>query len=182
MVDVELLARRARRAAEWGRIRVAARVATAVAPLAVLAYAVSRCETAVCATAAALLATAIGLRWWSAEGGRAVKAGLLVGAAPMAAALLTIAVEGPGDPARLVTACGATCLLVGLAAGAAGSWHAMRSHRPDRWRYLAEVGVIASLTTALGCVGLGAGSTLAVLAAVLAGALAAALPAAVRTR
>jgi hypothetical protein len=180
MVDLEALARRARRAAEWGRLRSASRIGLAVIPLALLAALVSRAPAATTAVGLALLVATVALGWRSAEGARAARAGLKLGAIPMAAALFTIAVEGWCDPARSVTLCGLGCLLAGVVAGGASAWWAARTQPPRRLRAWSEIGLVASLTTALGCIGLGAGSALAVLAALAAGAAAAWLPARAR--
>jgi hypothetical protein len=180
MVDLEALARRARRAAEWGRLRSASRVGLAVVPLALLAALVSRAPAVTAGVGLALLGATVALGWRSAEGARAARAGLALGAIPMAAGLFTIAVEGWCDPHRAVTVCGLGCLLAGVVAGGASAWYAARTRSPRRLRAWSAIGLVASLTAALGCMGLGAGSALAVLAALAAGAGAAWVPA--RTR
>ena len=58
----------------------------------------------------------------------------------------------------------------GLFVGGASTWYALRTQTPHRLRACAQVGLVASLTTAIGCVGLGMGSALAVLGAIAAGA------------
>jgi hypothetical protein len=173
MVDLDALARRARRAAEWGHLRRASRVAFAVVPLTLLSMAVSADRALVAGIGAVLLAISVGLGWWSAEGGRAARAGLKLGAVPMAVALFTVAVEGWCDPRRALTPCGAGCLLAGVFAGAASAWCATRTQFPSfpgRLRVGGAIGLVASLTAALGCVGLGFGSASAVLAALAGGA------------
>jgi hypothetical protein len=181
MADLDALARRARRAAEWGRLRSASRVALAVVPLALLAALVSRAPAATGGVGLALLAATVALGWRSADGARAARAGLKLGAIPMAAALFTIAARGWCDPYRTVTLCGLGCLAAGVVAGGASAWWAARTRSPGRLRACSEIGLVASLTAALGCVGLGAGSALAVLAALAAGAAAAWLPARARS-
>jgi hypothetical protein len=180
MVDLEALAKRALRAAEWGRLRSASRIAAAVVPSAAVAILISPHRAAVFAIGLVLLAVTIALGWHNADGGRAARSGLKLGAIPMTAALFTIAVEGWCDPDRAVTLCGAGCLLAGLAAGGASAWYAVRTQTPRRFRFWSQVGLVASLTTSLGCIGLGFGGALAVLAAMAAGAAVAWVPA--RTR
>jgi hypothetical protein len=125
----------------------------------------------------ALLTVTMALGWWSAEGGRAARSGLKLGAIPMSIALLTIAVDGCGPDRAVLTLCGAGCLLAGIIAGGASAWYAIRTQSAGRLRLWSQIGLVAALTTALGCVGLGLGSALAVLAAMAAGAALAWAPA-----
>ncbi len=181
MVDLVALARRARRTAEWGRLRSASRVAFMIIPLTLLAALVSPNRIAVAAIGSVLLAVTVGLGWLNSEGARAARSGLKLGAIPMAVGLFTIAVEGWCDPGRAITLCGAGCLLAGLLAGGATAWYAIRTQAPGRLRVWAQVGLVASLTTAMGCVGLGVGSALAMLGAIAAGAAVVWAPARGRT-
>lgn len=180
MVDLEVLARRARRAAELGRLRSASRVAVAIVPFTLLALAVSPNREAIVGIALALLAVTVGLGWLSAEGARAARSGLKLGAIPMTVGLFTIAVEGWCDPNRAVTFCGIGCLVAGVFAGGASAWYAVRTQAPSRLRVWSQIGLVASLTTAMGCVGLGLGSALAVLGAMAVGAAVAWAPARAR--
>ena len=181
MVDLELLAKRARRAAEWGRLRVASRTALVVVPLALIALVAGTPAPAVAVIGAALVILTIGLGWWSAEGGRCARSGLRLGAVPMAASLITLAVEGAQAPNPALTVCGAGCLVASLIAGGGCAWYAVRNAPPLRWWARAETGLVASITTALGCVGLGVGSALAVIGAVAVGATVGWIPARART-
>jgi hypothetical protein len=177
MVDLEALARRAQRAAEWGRLRAASRIAALVLPLVLAAGAAGVHRPVVAGIGVALLAVGIALGWRDAAGGRAARSGLALGAVPMIVALLTVAVEGWCEPDQAVTLCGAGCLLAGLVAGGGSVYYALRAAPRRPLATWAEIGLVACLTAALGCVGLGLGSALAVLAAVVAGALAAWVPA-----
>jgi len=181
MVDLEALARRARRAAELGRLRSASRVAFAIVPFTLLAVAVSPNRGAIVGIAVALLAVTVGLGWLNAEGASAARSGLKLGAIPMTVGLFTIAVEGWCDPNRAVTLCGIGCLIAGVFAGGASAWYAVRTQTPSRLRVWSEIGLVASLTTAMGCVGLGLGSALAVVGAMAAGAAVAWVPARAQT-
>lgn len=176
MADLESLARRARRAAEWGRLRSASRIGAVVVPLTALAMLISPNRAAVAGVGVALLAAAVALGWLSAEGARAARSGLKLGAIPMTVGLFTIAVEGWCDPERAVTLCGIGCLFAGMFAGGASAWYAVRTQSPSRLRVWSQIGLVASLTAALGCVGLGLGSALAVLGAVALGAAVAWVP------
>ena len=100
----------------------------------------------------------------------------------MIAGLVTLAAEGWCDPDHAMTACGIGCLLAGLAAGGGSAWHAAATAPRRRLRAWAQIGLVASVTTALGCVGLGTGSALAVLGAMAAGALIGWGPARMRAR
>jgi hypothetical protein len=164
MVDLQVVAKRARRAAEWGRLRVASRITVAVVPLVLLAMMIGKGAAAVTAIGAVLVLACIGLGWQHADGGRAARAGLALGAIPMVAALVTCS-------------CGFGCLVAGLIAGGGSAWYAMRLAPPRRLATWAQIGLVASLTTALGCVGLGVGSALAIAAAMAAGSALAWIPA-----
>jgi len=181
MVDLEALAKRARRAAEWGRLRSASRVAFAVIPMALLATLVSPNRSAIAGISLLLLVVTVALGWRNAEGARAARSGLKLGSIPMAVGLFTIAVEGWCDPDRAITLCGIGCLSAGVFAGVASAWYAIRTQAPSRLRVWAQIGIVTSFTTALGCVGLGLGSALAVLGAMAAGAAVAWVPARART-
>jgi len=177
MVDLEALAERSRRAAEWGRLRAASRIAGLVLPLVLVACAAGVHRPVVAGIGVVLLGTCIALGWHSRAGGRAARSGLTLGAVPMATALLTVAAEGWCDPDRAVTLCGAGCLLAGLVAGFGSAYYAVRAAPQRPLATWAEMGLVASLTAALGCAGLGLGSGLAVIAAVVAGAILAWVPA-----
>lgn len=181
MVDLEALAKRARRAAEWGRLRSASRIGIAIVPIIFLAMLVSPSRGPSTSIGLALLVATIGLGWSGAAGARAARLGLRLGAVPMTAGLLTIAVEGWCDPDRTVTLCGAGCLLAGALAGGAVAWYAARTQSPSRLRVWWQVGIVASLAAALGCAGLGLGSALAVFGAMTAGAAATWVPARARS-
>jgi len=181
MVDLEALAKRARRAAEWGRLRSASRVASAVIPLTLLSTLVSPNRGAIAGVGLLLLAVTVVLGWRNAEGAGAARSGLKLGSIPMAVGLFTIAVEGWCDPDRTITLCGVGCLSAGVFAGVATAWYAIRTQAPGRLRIWAQIGIVASFTAALGCIGLGLGSALAVLGAMAAGAAIAWLPARART-
>jgi hypothetical protein len=181
MVDLEVLASRARRVAEWGRLRAASRIAVAVLPLVFVALLVGPHRPAVGGIGVALLLLCVALGWQDAEGARAARSGLALGAVPMMAALLTVAVEGWCDPDSAVTLCGVGCLLAGMLAGGGGAWYAVRTAPTRQLSTWARIGVVSSLTAALGCVGLGLGSALAVIAAVAAGAAVAWVPARARS-
>jgi hypothetical protein len=144
-----LLAKRARRASEWGRLRVGCRGGAVALLLALLAGVAGSPVLAIAGLGGLLVCIAIGLGWWSAEGARAVRLGLTLGAVPMAAGLATLAIEGWCDPGRAMTACGVGCLLAGLAAGGGSAWYAMATAPAHRLRTWAQVGLIATLTTAL---------------------------------
>jgi hypothetical protein len=181
MVDLEALAKQARRAAEWGRLRAASRVTTLIVPLVLLALAISPHRVAVTGIGLALLVVTIALGWRDAQGAQAARSGLKLGVIPMTAALFTVVVEGWCDPDRSVTLCGAGCLFAGLFAGGASAWYAVRTQAPRRLGAWARIGLVASMTAALGCAGLGLGSSLAVLGAMAAGAAVAWVPIRART-
>jgi hypothetical protein len=179
MVDVEALAHRARRVADRGRARMAIRVAWAIAPLASLSIASGAHAGGCLCIGVVLLAVASWLRWRGRAGIEAVTTGLVLGAMPFAAALLlrTCGIEcgklGSITPAEL------TCFAAGAVAGAGVSLRMARASHDRRGRWLATL-FVASLTAAVGCVGLGAAGVLATLVAMLASATVVWIPIAAR--
>jgi hypothetical protein len=179
MVDIEALAHSARRVADRSRARMAIRVAWVIAPLACLSIASGAHTSACLCMGVVLLAVASLLRWRGRAGIEAVTAGLVLGAIPFAAALLlrTCGIEcgklGSITPAEL------TCFAAGAIAGAGVSLRVARASDDRRGRWLATL-LVASLTAAVGCVGLGAAGVLATLAAVLASAMVVWIPIAAR--
>jgi hypothetical protein len=171
MVDLETLSRRARRASEWGRLRVAARVIGVVAGLTALAAVVGGAVDACAGAGAVLLATAIALRWWSFDGARAVRLGLLFGLLPLAATLVTMRLGASIPSIGSVDVCGIFCLLAGAAAGLGAAYGARRSMGSAAFVRWAMAGVVASLVAALGCVPMGLGITVSLVGAVLLGTL-----------
>jgi hypothetical protein len=169
MVDLATLSRQARRASEWGRLRAAARVIGVVAVLTALAAWVGGAVDACAGAGAVLLVTAIALRWWSFDGARAVRFGLLFGLLPLTATLVTMHL-GVGLP-RIgsVDVCGIFCMLAGAGAGLGAAYGAKRSMGSGAFVRWAMAGVVASLVAALGCVPMGLGSTVSLVGAVLVG-------------
>ncbi len=166
MVDLEQLAHRARRAAEWSRARMAARVVVAVVALATVAI-IAGGGVVPCACLATLLFVAAALlRWWGRDGIDAVRLGLMTGTVPLLAAALLPTVGVACAPSDHVAEAELLCAIAGAAAGVGLAVLADRARH--RWRsWLLATGV-AALTTTLGCLSLGAsvlGVTLAALAA-----------------
>ena len=152
-MPVALLRVHAKRSFETGRLLVAARVGIVVVPLG----AICARETgayARCTVVAALLVTmAIVVRWRQWRGIRAVDAGLLTGIIPMAAALLLcrFATEWPARAALGI--CAGTGFVAGMLA--ARSTLAVLNAEWPEW---ASASLVAGLTAALGCVGIGFGT------------------------
>jgi hypothetical protein len=167
MLDLEKLEARARRAHERGRLRVAFRVIPIVVGMALLPIALGPGSIVAAGIAGLLLVVSVALRWQSAEGARAVRAGLTLGAVPMVAGLITSATSGLCTPERSLSLCGSVCLMTVVLAGTGTSMVARRANGPTRMRYWTRVGLVASLTTALGCAGLGVSGLAAVLAALV---------------
>lgn len=109
----------------------------------------------------------------------AVATGLLLGIVPFIAALV---LQACGiECARLwaVTEAEAVCLGAGAMAGIAASLVVARSPQHRRQRWLITI-LVASLTAALGCVGLGAMGMLSTLVALVASATVVWIPVAIR--
>lgn len=180
MVDLDALARRARRRAEWGRARMACRIAAAIAPLA-LASMVGGADPGVCACAAAVLfVTSALLRWRSQLGVESTRDGLLLGTLPLGAALLLGDCEVECSTASVLSAPMLACSLAGALVGIGVTLRAvqMRRHRALRW---VSTLIVAAMTTALGCAGLGLSGAISVLIALGAIAATSWIPVALRT-
>lgn len=145
----DLLARRARRAYELGRLRMALRVGLLVVPAVALGVALSSSRLECACLGALLVAGAIALRWYGRGYDRAVVPGLVAGVLPMSAGLVgpNLAVIGPE------TACAVLCA-VGLVSGVLLARQAARDARLDAKRWLVGVAV-AGLMAVMGCLGHG---------------------------
>ncbi len=96
--EAELISR-ARRAYEWGRLRVAFRIAWFVVPLIVVSLVACSVPARTIATGVLLLVVAVGMRWRGGVPGQAVQLGILAGLGAFSAPLLANAVEAlPGIP------------------------------------------------------------------------------------
>jgi len=157
MVNLETLTTRSLRHYELGRLRMAARVALVLAPLAAICLLepVGREGCACCA--ALLLAACIWLRFRSRVGVESVSTGLLAGGIPLAAALMLTRIDPGCATAGPLSTCSALSLLIGATAGAVVALRE-RSRAPLSGHGLLAVGV-ALLTASLGCLRLGVAST-----------------------
>jgi hypothetical protein len=165
MVDLDALARRARSTAEWSRARMAARVGAVVAPLTLGAY-LAGGEAAMCVCLGALLFMTTGaLRYWHQGGVTGARIGLLMGMVPTVAACALGACGVPCAPATEFAAGEWVCLGAGTIAGAGVAVWA--SDALGDLRGLGVAALVATMTSALGCVGLGEGALALVLPALL---------------
>ena len=159
----EQLAHRARRSYETGRVRQAFAAVLPLVPLLGLLYAVGHRPT-VLVLGVPLIALCVGL-WVRGRGlQHAVRPGLLGGALPIAAAVVTI------QCASESAACGHWCFVSCASAGiVVGAWLSVAVVR----RFPAKVSVaavtIAATTSALGCLPIGLGTLLGAVAGLLAG-------------
>lgn len=168
MSELGLVALRARARASYerGRLAIAARVTWVIAPLAAICAHETEAYARCAATGAVLLAVAVAIGWGQRGGRRAVRAGLLTGVLPMATALvlcrLTIAL--PAEAAIGI------CAAAGAAAGALAARKTTGAidRESPQW---ASAAIVAGLTGALGCVGIGLGTAIGAGAGVGAGAL-----------
>ncbi len=179
MVDVEALAERAHRVAERSRVRMALRVVLVVAPLACIPIA-GGADAAACACLGLVLLAATAMFRWSDRGGRdAVTTGLALGAIPLLAA---VALRACGVQCAALWSFGeaeAACFAAGAVAGVAASLLVARASRDRRRRWLITLAV-ASLTSALGCIGLGTAGVISTLVALIASATAVWIPVSLR--
>lgn len=163
MDSPEQLARRARRSYELGRLRLAITAMLPLVPLLALLYAWGHRPT-VLVLGLPLLAVCIGL-WVYGKGlQHAVRPGLLGGALPIAAAV--VSTQCSGGSASCAHWCFISCASAGVVVGA---WLSVAIFR----RYPARVGIaavaIAALTSALGCMPIGLGTLLGAIAGLVAG-------------
>jgi hypothetical protein len=179
MVDVEALAERARHVAARSRLRMACRIGLVILPLACVPL-VSGAHAGACACLGlALFAVAAYGRWRDRTGVDAVTTGLVIGVVPLVAALALRACGIQCAQLWALTEAEAICLGACAIAGVAASLVVVRASQHRRRRWLITI-LVASLTAALGCAGLGVAGVLSALVALIAGATVVWIPIAVR--
>ena len=148
-LDESVLAARARRAYELGRLRWSLRVAPAVVAAFAAAIACGRPLGLCAALGSAALLLAVGLAFAGGEAGAAVRPGLAAGGFALA---LPLAVRAVGHVC-LSDVCMTLCLPSCVAGGAiAGGFLALRAVRDERGGvFLAAAVAVAGLLGALGC-------------------------------
>jgi hypothetical protein len=150
MVKLETLTARSLRYYELGRLRMAARIALVLLPIAAvcLLEPIGR-ETCACC-AGLLLAACVWLRFRSRAGVESVSTGLLAGGIPLAAALVLTRLDPGCAAAGPISYCTGFSLLIGAAAGTVVALRERgRSPLSDRW-LLARLGVASVVGVALG--------------------------------
>ncbi len=164
MVDLDLLARRARRVSEVARLRVATRMAPAALVFTIAGAVIAGALTPrVVIASAVLMALVVVLRWRSRTAGNGATAGLIAGAAPIATVFVVRALCGPDS----IGECGVYCSAIGFAAGAIVTALHAKSLRSNSGWLAAAVTAVAAI--AVGCAGLGLGVAVAVGTVLLAG-------------
>jgi hypothetical protein len=143
-IVVETLHARARRSYERGRLAVAARAAFLVIPLTAICARETEAYARCAVIGVLLLVATVGARWRLRRGMRAANAGLLTGILPMTAALVLCRFAAAWPPEAAVAACTSAGLIAGALA-------ARRTMDPSSL-------LIAGLTAALGCIGIGFGT------------------------
>lgn len=167
MVDLDLLAQRARRVSEIGRLRVAARMAPATVVYAVAGAFIAGSVTPRILLASALLTTlVVFFRWRSRAAGNGASAGLIAAAAPIAMVFVVRAMCGPDS----LRECGTYCSAIGFATAAIVTATFARTLRSYSGYLAAAATAVAAI--AVGCAGLGFGVAAAVGMVLLAGVLA----------
>jgi hypothetical protein len=172
MVSREQLRLQGLRAYEFGRLRVAARIAFVVVPVGSLCLLESRGRPACACVVAALLAVCVWLRWRDRRGFEVVTRGLQAGSIPLFAGLVFDRLGVECGLAGASTYCTGVAALVG---GAAGTLIGART--PDaRERLWSSItaGAVAALAAIVGCVRLGLVGVVGVVAGIAFGAAAAA--------
>ena len=179
MVDVEALAERARHVAARSRLRMACRIGLVILPLACIPLASGAHAGACACLGLGLFAVAAYCRWRDRAGADAVTTGLVLGVVPLVAALLLQACGIQCAQLWTLTEAETVCLGAGAIAGIAASLVVVRASEHRRRRWLITI-LVASLTAALGCAGVGVAGMLSALVALIAGATAVWIPLAVR--
>jgi hypothetical protein len=167
MVNLETLTERSLRHYELGRLRMAARIALVLGPLAAvcLLQPIGREATACCA--ALLFAASVWLRFRNRAGVESVTTGLIAGAVPLAALLLLARLDPGCATAGLVSYCTGFSLLVGAVAGTVVASRE-RVRAPFARNWLLPM-AIALLTAGLACARLGLASLAGVAVGMLVG-------------
>jgi hypothetical protein len=169
MSDLARVRADARRAYEHGRGARALRVSLVIVPLAGLCARETDAPWRCGAVGIALLLAAILARWRQHGGVRSVDAGLLTGVIPMATALVLCRLAGSWPAGAAL----AVCTAAGFVAGGLAGRATMGSARLQSPHWV-TASVVAGLTAALGCVGIGVGTAIGAAAAVVVGAVVAA--------
>lgn len=169
MVDVEALAERAERVAARSRVRMACRIALVIIPLTCVSIATSGHAATCACLGLVLFAVAAICRWRDRAGVDAVTTGLVLGAVPLLAALTLNACGVECAQLFAITKAEIMCFAAGAIAGIAASLLVARTQQSRRRRWLITI-LVASLTAALGCIGLGAAGVVSTLVALVASA------------
>ena len=167
MVNLESLRTRGLRAYEAGRVRMSARIAFVLVPLAGLCLLDPRRRNACACLSILLLGLAIWLRWRDRRSAQAVTTGLLTGSLPLAAGVLLSRFDLPCGTAGGAWLCTALSALVALAAGALIAVRQARQR--DRLWSCFTATAIATLAACMGCVRLGVFGVGGVVAGMVAG-------------
>jgi hypothetical protein len=156
----------AQRSYERGRARAAMRVIWIIVPLAALCARETSEGWRCAVVAAALLLVSFGARWRLPHGVHAIDAGLVTGIIPMTAALVLCRFAPAWPDGAALGICTAAGFVSGLLAGNATRESTVESRQ---WRGPVTAAVVAGLTGALGCVGIGTGTAIGGTAAVVLG-------------
>ena len=163
MPELPVVRAGARRAYEKGRLIAASRAGLVVVPLTLLCARLTDAPGRCAVTGAGLLAAAVAVRWRQFRGVAIVDSGIATGMVPMAAAIVLcrFAVAWSGSAAIAI------CTAAGFVAGGLVGRMALDDESPS----LASItgSLIAGLTAALGCVGIGLGTAAGAAAGVVLG-------------
>jgi hypothetical protein len=167
MVNREQLTTGGLRAYEFGRLRMASRVALVLIPAtAVCLFESEGRETCVC-LAFVLLGLSVWLRWRNRRWLDLVTTGLQAGSLPLVVGLVLDRLDVPCGLAGAASFCTVFAVFTG---GAAGIWIGVRERKPggqlSSWL---TAGAIAALAASLGCVRLGALGLASVVAGIAVG-------------
>lgn len=164
MVDQEQLYCRARRAYEFGRMRMSSRVLLFVAPLVIVCTGLSSNRTLCAVLALLTVASVLLLRWFDIRGVQAVDTGLKAGVLPLLVSVALMQAGCSSDAALCTT----ICIVAGASAGIWTGFELGR-RRAGFFVWLSSLSV-ALLVAALGSLDLGLATSAALSAAYVASA------------
>jgi hypothetical protein len=160
--ELQRLRVEARRGYERGRLRIALTHALLAAAPMILTLTVWPGATTPIVLAVLLYVAMAALLWLGRDAGRGAVAGLVAGSLPLVSLVVATRFGHLCGGGFCVSLCVPICLAGGVLAGSYVAWRGLRS--PGSLPFWAAAGIVGSLTAAIGCVPMGLGATLGLVA------------------